>query len=62
MKTDKSDRPEEDVRIVDTVVFVNPFEEAEKYVEEMRNKDKEAETERKEKEDKEKRKEQQVQT
>ena len=36
IKTDEKDRPLEDVRILDTVVFVDPFAEAEKQVEELR--------------------------
>ena len=61
MKTDSKDKPLDDgVCILDTVVFVNPFEEAEALIEKMRNEEKRTEDEKKEKEEREQRKQQQV--
>ncbi|XP_063719588.1 RING-type E3 ubiquitin-protein ligase PPIL2-like isoform X2 [Symsagittifera roscoffensis] len=61
VKTDSKDKPLDDgVRILDTVVFVNPFEEAEALIEKMRNEEKRTEDEKKVKEEREQRKQQQL--
>ena len=52
IKTNDKDRPLEDVKILDTVVFVNPFAEAEKQVQQLRKEEEKESLETQKKEEK----------